>query len=822
MALKNIYSTGKSYDVPFPVMVDSINEKGQKFENKDMLETFLSIPESNAFTQSLTPDISGYFFLSKARTGARFHLLAFDLRVDRYTKTNVRITAPSMFEAYINGVKETSKTSIEDTLTESKTIKLSFPTQPGTYRIFIKYMSLATNESPEGVKITIEPEDKHSKAHYTMGIGNTRNITIKDILEGTKVSSTDISPNGQYFLLTYTTAKNDGKTFMTKELIDNRTNKRISLSDTKDWAWLPQTNKLYYTDAASGKRKLVVVNPETMDEQVMYADIPVGNFVFTPDEKSLIYTDKEAEDVTKGDLLLLATPEDRQAGNGTRYFLSKYDFDTGLKQRLTFSKKSTTLNGISSDSQYLLYSITDNTPTVRPFFVTSMYKLNLQTLQVETLWEKEGFANSAIFSPDGKSILIEGSAEAFGGVGKNVDEGQIPNSYNKLAFIMDLATRRVDAFTRNFDPSISASFWNPADGMIYLRVTDKDYERVYRYNPKQKQFDKLALSEDVVRSISFARKAPYGVYYGVSASNLTRAYSLDLKTGRSVLIADPCTDRISDLNLSKMHDWSFTASDSTTIDGRYYLPPNFDASLKYPLIVYYYGGTVPSQRMLEAPYPAHIYAALGYVVYVLQPSGAIGYGQAFAARHVNAWGKRTGDDIIEGTKQFVAQHAFVDGTKIGCIGASYGGFMSMYLQTQTDLFAAAVSHAGISSISSYWGEGYWGYTYSAGASAGSYPWNNREMYVDQSPLFSADKIKTPILLLHGTEDTNVPIGESVQMYTALKILGKPVELIQVKGENHGIRDYKKRIEWNYSIYAWFSKWLQNDSTWWDSLYPAKK
>jgi dipeptidyl aminopeptidase/acylaminoacyl peptidase len=93
--------------------------------------------------------------------------------------------------------------------------------------------------------------------------------------------------------------------------------------------------------------------------------------------------------------------------------------------------------------------------------------------------------------------------------------------------------------------------------------------------------------------------------------------------------------------------------------------------------------------------------------------------------------------------------------------------------------------------------------------------------VEQSPLFNADKIKTPLLLLHGLEDTNVPVGESFQMYTALKILGRPVEFIRVKGENHGIATYSRRLEWNRSIYAWFAKWLKDDSSWWDSMYPEK-
>jgi dipeptidyl aminopeptidase/acylaminoacyl peptidase len=237
--------------------------------------------------------------------------------------------------------------------------------------------------------------------------------------------------------------------------------------------------------------------------------------------------------------------------------------------------------------------------------------------------------------------------------------------------------------------------------------------------------------------------------------------------------------------------------------------------------VYYYGGTTPVSRTFDGRYPFHLYAAMGYVVYVLQPSGTIGFGQEFSARHVNAWGAYTADEIIEGTKKTCDAHPFLDRSKIGCIGASYGGFMTMYLQTRTDIFAAAVSHAGISDITSYWGEGYWGYSYSGFASAESFPWNNWDLYVGQSPLFFADRMKTPLLLLHGNVDTNVPPGESIQMFTALKILGVPVELILIDGEDHHIIDYDKRIRWNNSIFAWFAKWLQDDDGWWNEIYPKR-
>ena len=223
--------------------------------------------------------------------------------------------------------------------------------------------------------------------------------------------------------------------------------------------------------------------------------------------------------------------------------------------------------------------------------------------------------------------------------------------------------------------------------------------------------------------------------------------------------------------------------------------------------------------MFEGRYPKNIWTANGYIVFILQPSGAIGYGQKFAAYHVNDWGTSVAQEIITGTQELLKRYPAVDGKRLGCIGASYGGFMTMSLVTKTGIFAAAISHAGISTLSSYWGEGFWGLVYSAVATANSFPWNRKDIYVDKSPLFSADKVTTPILLLHGNEDTNVPKGESIQFYTALKLLGKEVEYIEVDGQNHHILEYDKRKRWSKTILAWFDKYLKGDSAWWDELYP---
>ena len=332
----------------------------------------------------------------------------------------------------------------------------------------------------------------------------------------------------------------------------------------------------------------------------------------------------------------------------------------------------------------------------------------------------------------------------------------------------------------------------------------------------------LPLEEDVITSFTLANDNPaVAAYVGGGNTSTGVAYTYDTKKKVSTLLADPMKPVLDKIELGQMEEWNFTASDGTEIKGMVCLPPSFDPNKKYPLIVYYYGGTTPTTRGITSPYCAQLFASRDYVVYVIQPSGAIGYGQEFSARHVNAWGERTADEIIEGTKKFCAAHPFVNDKRIGCLGASYGGFMTMYLQTKTDMFAAAASHAGISNVTSYWGEGYWGYSYNSVAAADSYPWNNPDLFTKHGALFNADKINTPLLLLHGTVDTNVPIGESIQLYNALKILGKPVEFITVDGENHFVLDYAKRELWHNSIMAWFARWLQDSPAWWNDLYPER-
>ncbi|MFC2146583.1 alpha/beta hydrolase family protein, partial [Acidobacteriota bacterium] len=360
--------------------------------------------------------------------------------------------------------------------------------------------------------------------------------------------------------------------------------------------------------------------------------------------------------------------------------------------------------------------------------------------------------------------------------------------------------------------------WSSSHNNIYFVATDKADVGVFKYSLKSKQFRRLNTKVDVVSKIDFAEKRNIAVYWGSSAVVPHKLYLLNLSSGKASLLKDYNKEYFKYTKIGTVKEWNFKTPEGKIITGRIHYPPDFNPGKKYPCIVYYYGGMSPVTRDFGGRYPKNWYAANGYIVYVLQPSGATGFGQEFSSVHVNDWGKVTSKEIIAGVKQLIKEHQYIDPQRIGAMGASYGGFMTQYLAASTDIFAAYISHAGISSLASYWGVGDWGYTYSGVATADSFPWNRKDIYVGHSPLFMAERITKPLLLLHGAVDNNVPPGESYQMFAALKLQGKKVELITFKDQSHWILSYKHRLRWMRTIIAWWDKHLKNQPEHWENLY----
>lgn len=801
------------YAVAQPWMADSVNIKGEAFDLKQLLDSPLSFTLLNK-----GKEVSAAQLLADKQDA--LHLASFCVSNTQRTKATIAVEGLEQYRLFVDGEQVAVNGDKAETILT-----------PSQHTVVIKYLTRKNASSDKkSIKLTVTAANG-----APLSVGDAaakRAYNIYDVICAPNYPSVSISPNGKFIVVRKTWVDRKGNNHSISELRNSQTN-RVMATFEENVKWMPASNKLYFTQKASdssiageekqdGTLQLITINPLTMEREVLAANIPDGWFQFTPDEKTLIYTLYTEGRKKDAQVYDVKEPDDRQPGWRSRSYLAKFDLASGVLQPLTFGYHNVYLNDISADSRYLLIGKSEERLTKRPTTLNSYYRLNLNDMSVETLIEKGEFLNSAQFSPDGKSILVSASPEAFNGIGKNVEEGQTPSMIDTQLYLMTLTDKKVRPLTKDFNPNVQSVDWSKADGNIYFTAEDKDCVHLFQLNPKSGKFTLLKTPEEYIKSFSLASSAAEMAFSGQSASNADRLYKMNTKALKSQLVDDLSARELKDVELGECKAWNFVNSRGDTLCCRYYLPPHFDAAKKYPMIVNYYGGCSPTSRMFQSRYPHHVYAAMGYVVLVVNPSGATGFGQKFSARHVDTAGEGVAEDIISSTQAFCDEHAFVNRKKIGCIGASYGGFMTQYLQTKTDLFAAAISHAGISDHTSYWGEGYWGYSYSEVSMANEYPWTNKHLFVDQSPLYNADKIHTPLLFVHGTADNNVPVGESIQLYTALKLLGRPTAMVLVDGQDHHIIDYEKRLKWQNTIFAWFAKWLQDDASWWTEMYGDEK
>ena len=281
---------------------------------------------------------------------------------------------------------------------------------------------------------------------------------------------------------------------------------------------------------------------------------------------------------------------------------------------------------------------------------------------------------------------------------------------------------------------------------------------------------------------------------------------VDLAAGQSKTLTDDNQAYFKDHPLATLRKSSLTRA-GMEIESRLLLPPSFDESKRYPMIVNIHGG--PHGSFYDAFNAVEqVIATAGYLVLSVNPRGSSTYGPDFLKAVLRDWGGEDYRDIMASVDETCAL-PYVDTDRLGVYGYSYGGFMSSWAIGHDTRFGAAVVGAPCIDLLGMYG------TSDIGVSFGERQWgglrkNNVEQYLEHSPLTYADKVETPVLLLHGESDHRCPIEQSEQYFVTLRRLGKEVELVRFPGCSHGflrVGHPKMREEYLSRTLGWFDSHL---------------
>ena len=673
------YRYAGPFSTPKPYITDAKDAAGKEYEATEAAM-------ATAISADAIKGAATVIQLPSKSDQPQLHLAGFDVTNQGFAKVDVIYEGPGNHQILLDGQPLNGTSTKLD---------------PGTHSFAIKYLTDTTSCDPLKVSLATASDIK-------VGCDGPRFFSLDLNTRGIGCSGASLSPSGKYYSVACYFVRDDGKRDSYIEIRETASGKLMSRID-KYAEWMPSSDRYQYSEAGADGQRIVCIDAASNEKTILATNIPEGPYVISPTEDFAIFM-LETEGPAEGDVHQILTPDDRQPGWRNRTYLAKLDFATGTLCRLTFGHRNAFLNDICSDGSRIVFATDAYDLSKRPTSTLSLLLMDLKSMSVDTLALNDGFIRGAAFSPDGRKLAVVGSPESFDHVGQNLPEGRIPNMYDLQLFTMDIATKAVKPLTRDFAPSVSSVEWSAFDGKLYLTAEDKDCVNLFRIDPETAKTERLDNKEDNVRSISLSKKTAQLLYTGQSLCSGDRAWLYDCKKGKNTLVADFSAEHLNGVQMGEGGEYEVTSSRGDLINGFYVLPPDFDPAKKYPMLVHYYGGCSPSARYSIGSYSPQYYAAQGYVFYVVNPSGAAGFGQEFASRHVNTAGQGVAEDIIEGVEHFCNDHPFVDTKHIGCFSASYGGFMTQLLLTKSDMFAAGISHAGISDHTSYWGEGYWGYS----------------------------------------------------------------------------------------------------------------
>ena len=445
----------------------------------------------------------------------------------------------------------------------------------------------------------------------------------------------------------------------------------------------------------------------------------------------------------------------------------------------------------SPDGSHITFT-TNPTPRLDDIALQTVRILDVASGTERKLVDSADPTHTARWSPDGKWIAYLSSPGLL--------------IYKENLFVVGASGGAPKKLSGSFDLNAGEPIWSPDGKEIYFSSDDHEALRVFSADVATGTIKALTGTTGVasVADISAAGKTAVGTLGDpthpddVFRSDLSFG-SLERITNQNAWLSEYA------LGASEVVRWK-SSKDGMEIDGIVTKPVDFDGGHKVPFLLNPHGGPTGAS-LLSFNTTEQIMAANGYMV--LQPNfrGSTGRGEKFATANQNDWGDGDYKDDMSGVQAMVDK-GWADPERLGAFGWSYGGFMTMWIDTQTDRFKAISPGAGLPDLYSMYSQTdiHRYLTMFLGMKA---PWDNFQEYWDHSPMKFVTNVKTPTMILHGQADTRVPIPQAEEFYRALYEKHVPVEYVTYPRENHGFVE-PRHIQDRWQRYlVFFGKYLNN-------------
>ena len=647
----------------------------------------------------------------------------------------------------------------------------------------------------------------------------TRRITIDDLHNIRLVADPNISPDGTRVAYVVTTVDREingyrSAIWMTGTSADSETFQFTS-GTAKDAnpRWSPDGSHLAFLSTRKDGNQVYVMPADGGEAwQVTSGPNPASDIAWSPDGSSLYFVSKaEPAEKPTSDTKVIRTLRHKQDGegfwDGKRRHIYRVDATGGEPEQLTDGDWDSGQPAPSPDGKQLAF-VSNRTDDRDANSKSDVWVVDLASGDLERVTPEDGSYGAPSWSPDGSRLAY---------VGYPVVEPYGPTTLADL-YVWDTGTDEHTRLLVNLDrepgnSAISDSRYgvpNPvpawsADGSRLLSlISDSGSAHIYHCPLSGQPAPKVGEVRDI-QSFTVADDGTIA-FAASSATNPTEAF---------VVTADGTERRISSINdalldeieLGDVNEVRYESDPGVTVHGWLVKPPGLNEGVRYPAIVEVHGGP---HGMYGTGFfhEMHVLAARGYVVLMTNPRGSTGYGQEWVAGTLSDWGGADYRDVLAGVP-FLESLGYVDPQRIGITGGSYGGYITNWAIGQTDRFKAAVTQRSTCNRISLYGTSDLNMTYNDWEYGGT-PYDNRDLYIERSPLTYVKNVRTPLLILHSENDLRCPIGQSEEWFTALKKLGQNVEFVRFPDESHGLSRAGQpvhRVDRLERICGWFDTYL---------------